>query len=99
MFPKGTEKMRSTVLAGNQKYIKKSSGLKLMSQKKYCPECGGELHYDPANKIFVCKSCGRIYTHEQLIEQRARVMSEIHDEDQSKKKRKELLKWWLSEKK
>jgi len=68
-------------------------------KQRFCPECGGELQYDPANKVFICKECGRIYTWEQLIEQRAKLMAAIHGEDENKKRRKELLKWWLSEKK
>ncbi|RLF06857.1 MAG: hypothetical protein DRK00_00325 [Thermoprotei archaeon] len=33
---------------------------------KRCPECGGELFYDRNTKTFICTSCGRVYTRDEL---------------------------------
>jgi len=70
-----------------------------MSVKKYCPECGGELNYDASVKLYTCKRCGRTYTSEQLIETRKKIQSSLTEDDEVKKKRRDLLKWWLTEKK
>ncbi len=70
-----------------------------MSVKKYCPECGGDLDYDSSMKLYTCKRCGRMYTSDQLIESRHEVLDSLSEEDKVKRKRKEMLKWWLTEKK
>ncbi|HDD34145.1 MAG TPA: hypothetical protein ENG30_03230 [Thermofilaceae archaeon] len=31
-----------------------------------CPECGGELIYERNTKTFICTSCGRVFTREEL---------------------------------
>ena len=70
-----------------------------MSSAKFCPECGGEMTYDPAIKVYICTSCGRMYTRSQLIEAKERLYSSISDEDEKRrKKRKDVLKWYLSDK-
>jgi len=66
----------------------------------YCPECGGQMLFDASIRSYVCKSCGVLYTREQLAEARERQFRPAEDERaQAKKKRKEVLKWWLSDKK
>ena len=66
----------------------------------YCPECGGEMHYDSKVKRYVCKSCGLSLTRQELFELRQQLRSRVETEDeQRKRKRNEYLKWWLSKKK
>ncbi|MGQ9543008.1 MAG: TFIIB-type zinc ribbon-containing protein [Candidatus Bathyarchaeia archaeon] len=66
----------------------------------YCPECGGELTYDPALKQYICKSCGLTFTYQQLIEEREKMIERQASalDDLRKKRQKEYLKWWLSKK-
>ncbi len=65
----------------------------------YCPECGGELVYDPVVKQYACKSCGLTFTHQQLMEERDRMFERREASlDERKKRQKEYLKWWLSKK-
>ncbi len=67
---------------------------------RYCPECGGELHYETATKRYVCKSCGLSLTHQELMELRDRLRPEFRtEEEQRKEEKREYLKWWLSSKK
>jgi len=59
-----------------------------------CPECAGELHYEPDTKKFACKKCGLYVTREQI--------DDIKDKlrPQKKKSREdEYLEWWQSSKK
>jgi len=59
-----------------------------------CPECGGELHYEPNTKHFICKKCGLYVTREQIYD--------IKDKQRPEKKKSrqdEYLEWWLSKKK
>jgi len=66
----------------------------------YCPECGGEMIYVPATKRYVCKSCGIMLTHQELIELRERLRPDFETEEEKKKRlKREYLKWWLSKKK
>ena len=66
----------------------------------YCPECGGQMLFDASIRSYVCRSCGVLYTREQLAEAREKQFRPAEDERaQAKKKRKEVLKWWLSDKK
>jgi len=66
----------------------------------YCPECGGELHYIPVTRRYVCKSCGLTLTHQELIEMRQKLRPTYESEEERKKRlRKEYLQWWISKKK
>ncbi len=59
-----------------------------------CPECSGELDYEPNTRHFVCKKCGLYVTREQIYD--------IKDKDrpeQKKSRQDEYLDWWLSKKK
>jgi lipopolysaccharide biosynthesis regulator YciM len=57
------------------------------------------MTYDPAIKVYICTSCGRMYTQSQLIEAKERLYSSLSDEDEKRrKKRKDVLKWYLSDK-
>jgi transcription initiation factor TFIIIB Brf1 subunit/transcription initiation factor TFIIB len=70
-----------------------------MRMVSYCPECGGELTYDPAVKQYVCKSCGIMFTSQQLMEERDKIWARKESgPDQRKKRQKEYLQWWLSKK-
>jgi len=65
----------------------------------YCPECGGEMFYDPPARSYICRSCGVLYTRERLAEIREKQFHATDDEkSQAKRKRIEVLKWWLSDK-
>jgi tRNA(Ile2) C34 agmatinyltransferase TiaS len=67
---------------------------------RYCPECGGEMRYISATKRYVCKSCGIMLTHQELIELREQMRPGVaSEEEQRQKERREYLKWWLSKKK
>jgi hypothetical protein len=63
----------------------------------FCPECGGDLKFDPISKDLVCMSCGLFASREKL--------DEIRDKrrDQFKDGRKALhddyLEWWQTSKK
>jgi len=64
---------------------------------EYCPECGGEMIYDPKIRMYTCKSCGLTLTYTEILEARRR--SHPYDEvEAQKQKRREYLKWWLSKK-
>ncbi|MEM2915605.1 MAG: TFIIB-type zinc ribbon-containing protein [Candidatus Bathyarchaeia archaeon] len=65
----------------------------------YCPECGGEMFYDPPSKNYICRSCGVLYSREQLAEIKEKQFRTADDERSlAKKRRREVLKWWLSDK-
>jgi DNA-directed RNA polymerase subunit M/transcription elongation factor TFIIS len=67
---------------------------------RYCPECGGEMHYAITTKHYICKSCGLSVTQQELWELREKLRPKTEtDEDERQKQRKEYLKWWLSKKK
>ena len=64
----------------------------------YCPECGGELHYDPSTKRYSCKSCGLFLSNQELMELKDRLRPDFENEqDKRKKKKKEYLDWWFSD--
>ncbi|OGD54233.1 hypothetical protein A3K80_07845 [Candidatus Bathyarchaeota archaeon RBG_13_38_9] len=66
---------------------------------RFCPECGGELTYDPVLKHNICKSCGLTFTPQQLMEAKDEIMDRRETTfDQRKKRQNEYLKWWLSKK-
>lgn len=69
-----------------------------MVRLQFCPECGGDLVYEPTLKMYACKGCGLFATREQISDLRVKV---VRDEDQLRKKRRqqaEYLEWWLSKK-
>lgn len=59
-----------------------------------CPECSGELDYEPNTRHFVCKQCGLYVTREQIYDMKDKDMPE-----QKKSRQDEYLDWWLSKKK
>ena len=66
----------------------------------YCPECGGEMHYEIATKHQVCKSCGLSVTQQELMELKEKLNPPRESpEEQRENRRNEYLKWWLSKKK
>ncbi|MGQ9759311.1 MAG: TFIIB-type zinc ribbon-containing protein [Candidatus Methanomethylicaceae archaeon] len=62
-----------------------------------CPECGGELKFDPSQKRYVCISCGLSLTRDEIDEMRAKY-AQITTEDEKEKQKKEYLKWWTTKK-
>ncbi|MCX8151205.1 MAG: hypothetical protein N3D85_06860 [Candidatus Bathyarchaeota archaeon] len=65
----------------------------------YCPECGGEMHYNVATKHQICKSCGLSVTQQELMELREKNRPpEETAEEIRENRRKEYLKWYLSKK-
>ncbi len=63
----------------------------------FCPECGGELRYDPASKHYICKSCGLSLSYQELMELKDKYQPDTESEDdRRKKRRKEYLDWWFS---
>lgn len=67
-------------------------------QKRYCPECGGELKYEPALKQYVCSSCGLMHSREGLEEAMSKFSETLDERTKAHKKRREALKWWLTKK-
>ena len=66
----------------------------------YCLECGGNLSYDPAIKQYACKSCGLTFSSQDLLQGREKMYQSQETADEEKKRRqKDYLKWWLSDKK
>jgi DNA-directed RNA polymerase subunit M/transcription elongation factor TFIIS len=63
----------------------------------FCPECGGELKFDPISKNFICKNCGLFASREKIDELRYKA------EDESMDKRRLMhdgyLEWWQTSKK
>ncbi|HKG41591.1 MAG TPA: hypothetical protein VKA98_05590 [Nitrososphaeraceae archaeon] len=63
----------------------------------FCPECGGELKFDPTSKNFACRSCGLFASREKIDELRDKA------EKDSVYKKKQLhddyLDWWQTSKK
>jgi hypothetical protein len=67
---------------------------------RYCPECGGELHYASSTKCYVCKSCGLSLSPQELYELREKLRPRFEtEEEQHRQQRKDYLKWWLGKKK
>ncbi len=67
---------------------------------RYCPECGGELHYTSGTKSYACKSCGLSLSPQELYELREKMRPRFEtEEEQRQQKRKDYLKWWLGKKK
>jgi len=65
----------------------------------YCPECGGETHYDISFKKYICKSCGLSMTQQELMELREKNKPPEETEEEVRESRKrEYLKWYLSSK-
>jgi transcription initiation factor TFIIIB Brf1 subunit/transcription initiation factor TFIIB len=64
----------------------------------YCPECGGDLFYDPRVKRYVCKSCGLSLTFQEISEIRDEIRPDLNDEDKRKQRKKDYLSWWFSKK-
>jgi transcription initiation factor TFIIIB Brf1 subunit/transcription initiation factor TFIIB len=64
----------------------------------YCPECGGELFYDPRVKRYVCKSCGLSLTFQEISEIRDELRPDVSEEEKRRQRRKEYLSWWFSRK-
>jgi len=65
----------------------------------YCPECGGQTHYDTTLKRYICKSCGLSLTSQERMELQDKLRPEFEaEEERQRKKRKEYLAWWLSKK-
>ncbi|MBC7113510.1 MAG: hypothetical protein H5T34_05805 [Candidatus Methanomethyliales bacterium] len=62
-----------------------------------CPECGGELKFEPSQRRYVCLSCGLSLTRDEIDEIKAKYAATTASEDKERL-RKEYLKWWSSKK-
>ena len=62
-----------------------------------CPECAGNLKFDPALRRYVCQSCGLSLNREEIDEMAAKNTSADSNEEKEKRK-KEYLKWWSTKK-
>jgi len=53
--------------------------------------------------MYVCTRCGLAVTSEDrdriILEQKSKFYSETDSEEEKRKRRKDYLKWWLSDKK
>jgi DNA-directed RNA polymerase subunit M/transcription elongation factor TFIIS len=63
----------------------------------FCPECGGELKYDPPSRNFVCKSCGLFASRDKIDELREKTENKFIDN--RKRLHDDYLDWWQSSKK
>ncbi len=64
---------------------------------KACPECAGELKFDPARKQYVCTSCGLSLNHQDMDDIREKTVMSDPDEERERR-RKDYLKWWSQKK-
>lgn len=62
-----------------------------------CPECGGNLKL--TRGMLICLKCGLTFKRYELKELMDRLKSSITDENNEERRKKEYLKWWLSNKK
>jgi transcription initiation factor IIE alpha subunit len=63
----------------------------------FCPECGGDLKFDPNSKNFICNSCGIFASREKIDELRDKA-----DKESINKRRQlhdDYLDWWQTSKK
>ncbi|HKI10253.1 MAG TPA: TFIIB-type zinc ribbon-containing protein [Nitrososphaeraceae archaeon] len=63
----------------------------------FCPECGGDLKFDPASKDLICKSCGLFASREKLEELRDKGRDQLRDGRKSL--HDDYLDWWQTSKK
>jgi hypothetical protein len=63
----------------------------------FCPECGGELKYDPISKNFICKGCGLFASRDKFDELRDKRENQFTDN--RKRLHDDYLDWWQSSKK
>lgn len=63
----------------------------------FCPECGGDLKFDPVSKDLVCKSCGLFASREKLDELRDKRREQLRD--RRKTLHEDYLDWWQTSKK
>lgn len=68
-----------------------------------CPECAGEMRYDRNIHRYVCTRCGLALTTEErekmITDQRDTLYADRDSDEEKRKRRKEYLNWWLSNKK
>jgi len=67
-----------------------------------CPECAGNMKFNPQNKSLVCQSCGLSLKRYELENYWKKIRNEnIDDLDETsrkKKRRKDWLDWYASSK-
>ncbi|MGC2426709.1 MAG: TFIIB-type zinc ribbon-containing protein [Nitrososphaeraceae archaeon] len=63
----------------------------------FCPECGGELEFDPISKNFICKNCGLFASREKIDE--LRYKAENESMDKRRRMHDGYLEWWQTSKK
>ena len=63
----------------------------------FCPECGGDLKFDPASKDMICKICGLFASREKLEELREKGRDQLKDGRNTL--HDDYLDWWQTSKK
>ncbi|MHA1271341.1 MAG: hypothetical protein ACTSPY_16225 [Candidatus Helarchaeota archaeon] len=67
-----------------------------------CPECAGKMKWDGRTRRYICQRCGLALKYKEIEELREKYRDEIEKERgkdwEKEKRKKEYLKWWLSEK-
>ncbi len=62
-----------------------------------CPECGGNLKFDPNHKRYVCQSCGLAVTRDEIDDIRSK-NAMANPAEEKERQRKDYLKWWSNKK-
>jgi DNA-directed RNA polymerase subunit M/transcription elongation factor TFIIS len=67
-----------------------------------CPECAGNMKYNPVNRLMVCSSCGLSLTRNELDRYWSRIRNErgsdADEVQKAKDRRKEWLDWYSKSK-
>ncbi|MHA1860874.1 MAG: hypothetical protein ACTSVM_01060 [Candidatus Ranarchaeia archaeon] len=66
-----------------------------------CPECAGNMKFDPSVRCYVCQRCGLALTRDELDKAREKFRGQLYDRsiDEADRRKREYLDWWLKEKK
>lgn len=60
-----------------------------------CPECAGNMKYNPINRLMVCGSCGLSLARDELDRYWSRIRNERGSDADEVKKAKDRKKEWL----
>lgn len=67
-----------------------------------CPECAGNMKYDGKERRYVCHRCGLALRWNEIEEMRDKTRDAVEEERgtewKEEQRKKDYLKWWLSEK-
>ena len=82
-------------------YIRKMSKSSRTKKVTICPECAGNMKYDRNARLLVCQRCGLAVTRNELDKMRAELRKFVeveNTEDEKRRRRKDYLDWYLSQK-